>query len=118
MKKKTWTDDELVDQFIFYSTLQNIVNRKNRGLSTQKYLKMGQLISAELHDIKKNIGFKKMKVMRIGTDNRENEFSYMLFKNGWRSEHTMKKTKIQDEVSRLYHEFESIVTAPTDKKDR
>ena len=107
MRRKTWNDDELVQQYIMYQTLQNIANRKKRGLGSKKYIQIIQIAGADLHDIKQAMFYRKIRVMQNGTEKSETEFLYSVYKNGWRSDHSMPKADIQKEVSLLWTKIES-----------
>jgi len=102
-------DEEVIERYIIYSTLQNVISRKNRGGPLERFIKMGHMVGTDLHDIKGDLTIRKMKVMRMPTDKLEHDYAYMVFKNGWRSEHTMKKADIQKEVTRLFCELGSLL---------
>ncbi|WP_054704046.1 hypothetical protein [Bacillus sp. JCM 19041] len=68
MRKKAWSDEELIERYIIYSTLQNVISRKNRGGPLEPFIKMSHMVGTDLLDIKGDLTLRKMKVMRKPTE--------------------------------------------------
>ncbi|MEN0642278.1 hypothetical protein MKY91_03765 [Alkalicoccobacillus gibsonii] len=104
MRKYTFTDDELIRKYIIYSTMRNVINRKNRGLGLKNLIEMGNEVGNEIHNMQNIIFMRKIKIIKTPSNNNE-VYAYTLFKNGWRSEHTMEKSIINDEVKKLWNDL-------------
>ena len=98
--------NDLVKEFIVYSTAKNILNRKVKELPSKKNILLSSELANYLHDIKTLMEKQSLKMIKRGDTASPNEYLYSIFNNGWRSDHEIAKSTIQSEVTEIIKDIQ------------
>lgn len=94
----------LVNRFIVCSTTRNVIERHLRKLPTERLRMMSYELGKELHDIKKEMHARDVKLAKVPSSSTD-FYGYTLYHKGWRSEHQVLKVIIQQDVETLLEEL-------------